>query len=65
MHRYLMYLQEPRAILVERGAQIERFVFVGDGSVVRGSSGMYPLLPQVEPVEIDQAMFDEAWQGAT
>ena len=60
-----MYLVEPRAVLVERRTQIERFVWVGEGYAQRGSSGMYPWLPQVEPVEIDQATFDEVWAGAT
>lgn len=56
-----MYLDGNRATLVERTSQLERFVFVSDAATVRGSQGMYPLPPPVEPVEIDRETFDEAW----
>lgn len=50
------------ALLVERqGSRVLRYVWASDAGHVRGSAEMYPHVPQVEPVEIDQATFAEAW----
>lgn len=68
--RHLLYLDEPRAVLVEQhqnrpGWHTQRFVLVTDEGPVRGAKSMYPLLPVgVEPVTIDRETFDEAWEGA-
>lgn len=76
MTRHLLYVEPERALLVEqrlrelapgrRGWHIERYVFAHDnGAQLRGQQGLYPVPPDVEPVEIDAETFDEAWRAAT
>ena len=76
--QHLLYMLEPRAVLVEQswrvisfdgrqhvyGWHTERCVYVNDEGATRGQKGMYPYLPACEPVTVDQATFDEAWEGA-
>lgn len=76
MIQHLLYLIEPRAILLEQrwallaherhGWHTERFVLVGPEGSHRGQKRMYPLVGTagVEPVTVDRATFDEAWEGA-
>lgn len=75
--QHVLYLIEPRAILLEQvwrllalnrhGWHTERFVLVGPEGSARGQKRMYPLVGTegVEPVTVDRATFDEAWEGAT
>jgi len=55
-----------RAIVVERREvcrvdTITRWVLVTGIYAFRGSSGSYPVLPQVEPVDVTSATFEEWW----
>lgn len=73
--RWLLYLEEPRAVLVEQrwrvlapgrsGWHTDRYVFATDAGTLRGQQGMYPVAPKVEPVEIDASTFAEAWADAS
>ena len=62
---YLLYLDGDRAVLLEqRGATIVRCAHMYSERSVRGSGTMYPVCPDVEPVEIDEQTFVEAWEQA-